>query len=59
MDVKKTLTVRAISDATRSKLDILREYTRLTYGSIIDDAVEALWMDYLNDGHDLEVIDAN
>jgi hypothetical protein len=46
-----TLSVRSISRQTKSRLEILSDYTRLTYGSIIDDAVDALWHDYLADGH--------
>ncbi len=46
-----TLSVRSISRQTKSRLEGLREYTRLTYGSLIDDAVEALWQEYLADGH--------
>lgn len=46
-----TLSVRSISRQTKSKLEGLRKYTRLTYGSLIDDAVEALWQEYLADGH--------
>lgn len=58
MDTKKTtLTVRSVSDFTHDRLDCLRDYTRLTYGSLIDDAVDALWREYSADGHDLPLDD--
>ena len=52
-DHKNTLAVRSVSGATRAKLTELRHYSRLTYGSLIDDAVDALWAEYLSEGHDL------
>jgi hypothetical protein len=45
--------VRSVSDISRSRLVILKEYSRLTYGALIDDSIEALWHAYLDDGHDL------
>jgi hypothetical protein len=53
-DMKNTLAVRAVSGLTRDRLDQLRAYTRLTCGSIIDDAVDALWREYIAEGHDVE-----
>ncbi|TWI81903.1 hypothetical protein JM93_03865 [Roseibium hamelinense] len=47
------LTVRSVRRETHIKLAILRRYTRLTFGSIIDDAVEALWEAYIEDGHEI------
>ena len=47
------IAVQSISDETRSRLDTLRAYARLSFGSLIDDAVEALWTDYLSEGHEL------
>lgn len=47
------LTVRSVKRETHVKLAILRSYTRLTFGSIIDDAVEFLWEAYIEDGHDI------
>ena len=52
-----SFTVRSISPATRQRLISLRAYSRLTYGALIDDAVEALWEDYIDDGHELPEID--
>lgn len=55
MDItKSTLAVRSVSDFTRDRLDQLKSYTRLTCGSLIDDAVDALWREYIAEGHDLE-----
>ncbi|MEL7213689.1 MAG: hypothetical protein AAGK92_13585 [Pseudomonadota bacterium] len=51
---KKDITVRSISEVTKMRLDVLRDHTRLTYGSLLDDAVEALWDAYEADGHDLD-----
>jgi hypothetical protein len=51
---KVDMTVRSISNETRSRLVSLRRYTRLNFGSIIDDAVDTLWEDYAADGHDLQ-----
>lgn len=52
-DRKNTLAVRSVSDFTRDRLDHLRSYTRLTCGSLIDDAVDALWREYEAEGHEL------
>ncbi len=49
------ITVRSISVDTRSRLDALQAYSRLTFGSLIDDAIELLWADYLSDGHDVAI----
>jgi hypothetical protein len=51
---RNTLAVRSVSGITRARLDHLKVYTRLSYGSLLDDAVEALWEDYEADGHDLK-----
>jgi len=50
---KTTLAVRSVSAETRVRLAHLKAYTRLTYASLLDDAVEALWADYAADGHEL------
>ena len=47
------LAVRSIQITTMEKLGILRRATRLTSGSLIDDAIEDLWEAYIADGHDL------
>lgn len=52
-NTKQDLSVRSVSKLTRARLNHLRTYTRLTYGSLLDDAVEALWVDYEADGHEL------
>lgn len=52
-DIKHTLAVRSVSATTHNRLRELREYTRLTCGSLIDDAVDALWREYLTEGHHL------
>lgn len=52
-DEKSTLAVRSVSGYTREHLEQLSAYTRLTYGSLIDDAVDALWREYEAEGHDL------
>ena len=54
---KVTLSVRSVSAVTKARLAHLADYTRLTYGSLIDDAVEALWAEYEADGHELPAID--
>lgn len=51
--ITQDITVRSISVETRSRLDALKAYTRLAFGSLIDDAVEALWAEYLSEGHNL------
>lgn len=53
---KQDMTIRSISQETRNRLVTLRGYTRLSFGSIIDDAVDALWEDYSADGHDLRAV---
>ena len=53
---KQDMTIRSISQETRSRLVTLHGYTRLSFGSIIDDAVDALWEDYSADGHDLQEV---
>ncbi len=52
-NAKKTLAVRSVAGATKDRLEQLRTYTRLTFGSLIDDAVDALWREYIAEGHDL------
>ena len=47
------ITVRSISVETRNRLDALQAYSCLTFGSLVNDAVELLWADYLSDGHDI------
>lgn len=59
MNDNKKLCVRSVSALTRSRLRALRGYTRLTYGSLVDDAVEALWEAYSDDGHDLDEVIAD
>lgn len=49
------MTVRSVLIETKDKLNVLQQHTRLTYGSLIDDAVEALWDAYEADGHDITV----
>ena len=51
-------TVRSVNPITKARLLALKSYSRLTFGSLIDDAVEALWFDYLDDGHDLPEVSA-
>ena len=53
---KQDVTVRSILVETKDRLSALQQHTRLTYGSLIDDAVEALWADYLAEGHELPVL---
>lgn len=45
------MTVRSVSDLSRARLAALKDYTRLTYGSLLDDCVESLWNEYLDEGH--------
>lgn len=60
MNINKTdMTVRSISRDTRTRLDTLQGYTRLCFGSIIDDAVEALWDSYEADGHVFDISDGD
>lgn len=53
---KQDMTVRSILVETKDRLNALQQHTRLTYGSLIDDAVEALWADYLAEGHELPTL---
>lgn len=53
---KQDITVRSILVETKGRLSALQAHTRLTHGSLIDDAVDALWADYLADGHELPVL---
>ena len=50
---RQDMTVRSILVETKDRLNALQQHTRLTYGSLIDDAVEALWDAYEADGHDI------
>lgn len=50
---RQDITIRSVSALTRSRLEALRSYTRLTYGSLIDDAVGALWDAYETDGQEI------
>ncbi len=50
-DVK--LSVRSVSSRTQDRLRALKVYSRLPYGALLDDSVEALWNAYIDDGHDL------
>jgi len=52
---KQDITIRSISEITRTRLDALRYHTRLTYGSLLDDAVEALWDAYEAEGHEVVI----
>lgn len=54
---KHKLSVRSVNGATLAHLVALKNYTRLTYGALIDDAVAALWDDYVEDGHDLPTLE--
>lgn len=47
------LCVRSVSDISRARLVALKAYSRLTYGSLLNDSIEALWMAYEDEGHDL------
>ena len=53
MQDKKTITIRSVSSETVDRLSQLRSYSRLTLGSLLDDAVAALWDAYEAEGHDL------
>lgn len=50
---KRTITIRSVSPQTIERLTHLRTYSRLTLGSLVDDAVEALWEAYEAEGHEL------
>lgn len=50
---RQDITIRSVSALTRSRLVALRFYTRLTYGSLIDDAVGVLWDAYETDGQEV------
>jgi len=41
------------------RLVALKNYTRLTYGALLDDCIEALWNEYADEGHDLPEISNN
>lgn len=53
------ITVRSVSPLSRARLVALRGHTRLTYGSLVDDAVEALWQLYIEEGHELPELQAS
>lgn len=50
--------VRSVSAMTKARLVALKSYSRLSYGALIDDAVEALWSDYIEEGHSLPEVEA-
>jgi len=52
---KSTLSVRSVSGLTKARLAYLREYTRLTHASLLDDAIEAIWAEYEAEEHELPV----
>jgi len=54
---KRRLNARSVSDLSHRRLAALRSQTRLTLGSLLDDAIHSLWIDYLNDGYDLPDIE--
>ena len=54
---RKRLTARSVSEVSHRRLAALRSHTRLTLGSLLDDAIHSLWVDYLNDGYDLPGIE--
>ncbi|SFS14701.1 hypothetical protein [Yoonia litorea] len=47
------LSVRSVSRLTQQRLRALKDYSRLPYGALLDDGVEALWEAYQSDGHEL------
>lgn len=47
------LSVRSVSAQARQRLAALKHYTRLPYGALLEDCVEALWNEYVAEGHDL------
>jgi hypothetical protein len=53
MSIQRKLCVRSVSDLSRQRLVTLKRYSRLTYGNLLNDAVEALWLAYLDEGHEL------
>ncbi|AZV77130.1 hypothetical protein EBB79_03970 [Parasedimentitalea marina] len=53
-DQKQRLSIRSVTDETVQKLRVLRHVTRLSNGSLIDDAIEDLWAAYEADGHSLD-----
>lgn len=50
---KLKLSVRSVSEQSYHRLGALKRYSRLTYGSLVDDAIEALWEAYLDEWHPL------
>ena len=53
LDHKTKLSVRSVSITSKDRLNTLKTYTRLPLGALVDDAAEALWNAYIDDGHDL------
>ncbi len=53
MKTQTKLSVRSVSPLTQERLRQLKAYTRLPYGALLDDSVEALWEAYVDDGHDV------
>lgn len=51
--IRQDITVRSVLVETKDRLCLLQQHTRLTYGSLIDDAVEALWDAYEAEGHEI------
>ena len=52
-------TIRAVQPVTRARLAALKSYSRLPFGALIDDAVEALWDAYIDDDHHLPDVDCD
>ncbi|MDJ0685737.1 MAG: hypothetical protein QNJ84_13620 [Alphaproteobacteria bacterium] len=56
---KQDMTVRSVPIEAIDKLSALQQHTRLTYGGLIDDAIEALWDDYLSEGHEVPMLSSD
>ena len=51
------LSVRSVSDVALRRLSALKAYTRLPYGAVLEDCIDALWNEYCDEGHHLPEVD--
>lgn len=52
-ELLQRLSIRSVSNHQIEKLNALNNHTRLPMALLFEDAVELLWDQYLEDGHDL------
>ena len=59
LNTTENYAVRSVQPITKARLAALKSYSRLPFGALIDDAVEALWDAYVNDDHHLPDVDCD